>query len=87
MNLDAVFFKRSSEFQAQIVCEFDPDLHGLDTWYALFHTKIGKNESAYNYWNFSSDTSSRWWDSVQEGFWFANTSTLLVYTVRYTIGE
>lgn len=85
-NLTTVFFKRSSEFNAQLKCEFHPDLHGLYSWFAMFHTSIGKNLSAYNNWNFSSDTSSKWWDSVQHGFWFAETSTLLVYSVKYRIG-
>lgn len=82
-NLTTVFFKRSSEFQASIQCHYDPDLHGLYSWYAVFHTKIGKNLTAYNNWNFSSDPSSRWWDSLAEGFWFAETTTLLVYTQTY----
>lgn len=86
-DLKTVFFKRSSEFQAQIKCDFHPDLHGLYSWYALFHTKIGKDLSAYSNWNFSSDPSSRWWDSVDEGFWFAESSTLLVYSVKYQIGR
>lgn len=86
-NLTTVFFKRSSEFLAQVRCDFDPDLYGLKSWFALFHTKIGKNESAYNNWNFSSDPSSRWWDSVAEGFWFAESTTLLIYSVPYYIGQ
>lgn len=40
-NLTTVFFKRSSEFSAQIYCRFDEDLHGLYTWFAMMHTKIG----------------------------------------------
>lgn len=82
-----VFFKRSSEFSAQIHCKMDPSLDGLKSWFALFHTKIGKNESAYNNWNFSSRTDSYWWDSVDAGFWFAKTSTILIYSVPYTIGS
>lgn len=85
-NLTTVFFKRSSEFSAQVICEFDEDLHGLKSWYALFHTKIAKDLTAYNNWNFSSDPSSKWWDSVDYGFWFADTTTLLVYSVDYIIG-
>lgn len=83
MDLNSVFFKRSSEFSAQIYCDFHPDLHGLYTWFAMMHTKIGKNETAFSNWNFSSDPSSKWWDSVDFGFWFHETTTLLVYSVRY----
>ena len=38
-----VYYKRSSEFRAEIVCSFDEDLHGLRSQYALFHTQEGKN--------------------------------------------
>lgn len=64
--------------------EFHEDLHGLKNWYALFHTREGKNLTKYNNWNF---TTSRWWDSVDEGFWFATNTTILVYTVPYYIGK
>lgn len=86
-NLTTIFFKRSSEFSAQIYCEFDEDLYDLYSWYALFHTKVGKDLTAFNNWNFSSDPSSKWWDSVEYGFWFAESSTLLVYSIKYQIGH
>ena len=85
-NLTSVFFKRSSEFGAYVQCEFHPDLYGLNSLYALFHTKEGKDLNAYAGWNFSADASSRWWDSMAEGFWYAEKTTMLVYTVVYKIG-
>ena len=66
-NLTTVFFKRSSEFKAQINCEFSDDLKDLRSWYALFHTRDSKNRTKYNNWNF---TTSLYWDSVDQGFWF-----------------
>ena len=48
------------------------------------HTKDSKNETKFNGWKF---TSTRYWDSKEEGFWFDMNTTLLVYTVTYTIGE
>lgn len=86
-NRSTVFFWRSTGFSAQIRNEFHPDLHGLRSWYALFHTKIGKNLTAFNNWNFSSDTSSKWWDSIEHGFWFAESTTMLIQTVPYYIGQ
>lgn len=83
-DLTRVFFKRSSEFRAEVNCEFNSDLHGLRSWYALFHTKDSKNLTKFNSWNF---TKSLYWDSVDQGFWFDSNSTLLVYSITYTIGE
>lgn len=85
-NTTTVFYWRSTGFSAQIFCNFDDSLINLTSFYSIFHTKIGKNLTAYNNWNFSSDTSSRWWDSVEEGFWFADTTTMIAYTVPYVIG-
>lgn len=86
-SLQTIFFKRSSEFSAQIFCEFHEDLNGLYSWYALLHTSIGKDAQAYNNWNFSSDPSSKWWDSVEHGFWYAQTTKLLVISSTYKIGQ
>ena len=55
--------------------------------HALFHTKIGKNLSAFGNWNFSSESSPRLWDSIDDGFWYADSTTLLVWTVKYSIGD
>ena len=79
-----IYYKRSSEFRAEIVCEFDPDLTGLSSFYALFHSAEGKNETKYNNWNFTTPTL---WDSVEEGFWFATNTTKLVKTQTYVIGK
>lgn len=86
-NKSTVFFQRITGFIAQIKCEYHPDLNDLKSWFALFHTKIGKNLTAYNNWNFSSDTSSKWWDSIEHGFWFAESTTMLIQTVPYIIGK
>lgn len=83
-NLTNIFFKRSSEFRAEISCEFDSDLTGLRSWYALFHTKDAFNLTKFNNWNF---TKSLYWDSVDEGFWFDSNTTILVYSLTYTIGQ
>ena len=75
-NSSTVFFWRSTGFSAQVRCEFDPDLYNLKSWYALFHTKIGKNNlTAFNNWNF---TIPKWWDSIEHGFWFDEATTMLM---------
>ena len=61
LNYTTIFFKRSSEFKAQVSCEFSDDLHNLRAWYALFHTFDSKNRTKFNNWNF---TTSLYWDSV-----------------------
>ena len=86
-NDSTVFYWRSTGFSAQIRNEFHKDLHGLKSWYALFHTKIGKDLTRFNNWNFSSDTSSKWWDSIEHGFWFDEGTTMLIGTVHYFIGQ
>lgn len=83
-NTTTIFFKRTSEFKAYVNCDFDSDLKGLRSWYALFHTRDSKNLTKFNNWNFSS---SLYWDSVEEGFWFDDNTTLLVYSITYKIGE
>lgn len=83
-DLTRIYYKRSSEFRAELVCEFHSDLHGLRSFYALFHTAEGKNKTKYNNWNF---TTPRLWDSVDEGFWFATNTTKLVKTQTYIIGK
>ena len=78
-----VYFKRSSSNQAEVICEFDDELKGLRSMYALLHTNEGKNLAKFNNWNF---TSTLYWDSVEEGFWFATNTTLLVMSDFYVIG-
>ena len=76
-ELRTVFFRRRSDFKANIVCEFDDDLKDLRTFYVLFHTREGKNESLYNNWNFSTPAI---WDGIDGGFWYAQNTTILVFT-------
>ena len=86
-NKTTVFFRRSSGFQSQVRTEFDEDLNGLRNWYCLFHTKIGKNLTAFSNWNLTSDGTPFWWDSVEAGFWLAVSTTLLMRTLPYYIGK
>ena len=50
----------------------------------MFHNE-NKNESAYNYWNF---TTSRDWDDARnpDNFWYRDTTRVLAATVPYKIG-
>jgi hypothetical protein len=48
------------------------------------HTREGGDKTAYNNWNF---TTPFHWDSVDNGFWYAPNTTILIYTVTYKIGE
>jgi len=48
------------------------------------HTREGMDEKAYNNWNF---TTPYWWDSVDNGMWYAEKTTILINTVTYKIGS
>jgi hypothetical protein len=78
-NRSTVFFWRSTGFSAQLRNEYHPDLNDLRTFYVLFHTTAAKNPTLFNYWNLSSDVEApaRWWDSIDDGFWFDETTTML----------
>ena len=82
-NLTTIFFKRSSEFSAQITCEFDSDLHDLKSFYAMMHTYDSCNSTKFDSWNFSNPYN---WDSVEAGFWFDHNTTILVFSDTYIIG-
>lgn len=50
----------------------------------MFHTEESKDFEAYNGWNFSSP---RIWDSIEEGFWYAEGTSRLFETSSFEIGE
>lgn len=81
---EKTIFKRSTAFKAQLVMEYDESLTGLRTYTYALHTKEAANLTKYNNWNF---TTSRIWDSVEEGFWFAANTTILWNSVVYTVGQ
>ena len=82
-ELQRVFFKKSTSFKAQLVMDYDNDLKGLTSYSYALHTKEAADVTKYNNWNF---TTSRIWDSVEEGFWFANETTVLWHTVNHKVG-
>lgn len=59
-NKRKIFFRRASDFYANLKCEFSDDLKGLRNWFAMMHTLEGMNRSLYNNWNF---TSTKYWDN------------------------
>lgn len=64
--------------------EYDDAFNGITSWNAIFHTKDGRNTTKFNNWKF---TSTLYWDSVEQGFWFDANTTLLTYTNEYVLGK
>ena len=77
-------FKKYTGYQASIVTTFDKSLNGLKSYSWAFQSSRHNDSTAYNNWNM---TSTRVWDSIEEGFWYAQETTVLYNTVTYTIGE
>ena len=49
---NGVIFSKSIAVKHQIFCEYDNELIGLTNYIWMWHNS-NKNESAYNFWNFS----------------------------------
>ena len=80
-----VTFRRTPDSKMQIFFKYDDELKGLGTYFALFHTKEGKDLTKYNNWNF---TTPDIWDSKPDAnFWYSPNSTMLIYTKPNVLGK
>ncbi len=77
-------FSKSISVKHQIFCEYDDELKGLTNYVWMGHNN-NKNESEYNYWNFSSTYD---WDSLDNpnNMWYNFNTSMLASTMKYKIG-
>jgi hypothetical protein len=82
---DQMRFVRSNTFRQQVITSFDPEMHGLNTFAVLFHSREAKNITLYNGWNF---TRTYEWDSLTpDSFWYSPNTIMLFETEKFKIGS
>ena len=67
-----------------MITSFDPEMHGLNTFACLFHSREAKNLTLYNGWNF---TRTYEWDSLTpDSFWYSPNTIMIFETEKFQIG-
>ena len=83
-QLQKIEFHDSTSFRAQLRADFSHELDGFESFSWYFHSREHDQVQKYNNWNF---TTAKLWDSVEEGFWFADNTTALWRTMNYVVGK
>ena len=75
-NLTMLTFNKGTIYHQHFVIEYEHEmLGGLTTHSVFLHTRHEEEMAEkYNLWNF---TDEHMWDSLSDGFWFANETSLL----------
>lgn len=85
-----VTFEKISNFYAQIISTFDPQLNGLKSYSYFMKSDDLVNPDKYYGWNFTGPLGAKAWDSPDpkdNAFWYAKNTTLLWYTELWKLGE